>query len=312
MREDITASDITISAANVEDTNRAGKRSEKLTRKTTAIPSENNSETRSEDNSGKKEKTVGKKSTVKTIEKNSVNGTVNGDLRAKKETAVGQNENLCEESITKVPETNERLSDKESEKVITWEEKSGIITVKAETKSLPLNEKTENGKSQGESSGSTEKVPKIKNPESKEVKRKKGVMACKTAKEESNEVPEMEADTEISVKSSSNPTDRRPEKVKNRQNKKSCETESEDCFVTLKEAVVKISAMLSEISEDKNFFVSGENGENPRHVDTKTLKEFSGVIKEMSGVAKELFGSGSDVADGLIIEFSEDVSQCGQ
>ena len=44
-------------------------------------------------------------------------------------------------------------------------------------------------------------------------------MACKTAKEESNEVPEMEADTEISVKSSSNPTDRRPEKVKNRQNK---------------------------------------------------------------------------------------------
>ena len=58
MREDITASDITISAANVEDTNRAGKRSEKLTRKTTAIPSENNSETPSEDNSGKKEKTV--------------------------------------------------------------------------------------------------------------------------------------------------------------------------------------------------------------------------------------------------------------
>ena len=88
MREDITASDITISTANVEDTNSAGKRSEKLTRKTTAIPSENNSETRSEDNSGKKEKTVGEKSTVKTIEKNSVNGTEKGDLRAKKETAI--------------------------------------------------------------------------------------------------------------------------------------------------------------------------------------------------------------------------------
>ena len=29
-------------------------------------------------------------------------------------------------------------------------------------------------------------------------------------------------------------------------------------------------------------------------------------------MAKELFGSGSDVADGLIIEFSEDVSQCGE
>ena len=48
-----------------------------------------------------------------------------------------------------------------------------------------------------------------------------------------------------------------------------------------------------------------------RHLDTRTLKEFSGVIKEMSGVAKELFGSEDDAGETLRVEFSDDAFDCG-
>ena len=87
--------------------------------------------------------------------------------------------------------------------------------------------------------------------------------------------------------------------------------DSGDCFATLKETVVKISLLLSEISGDKGYFVCGPGEEEVRHLDTRTLKEFSGVIKEMSGVAKELFGSEDDAGETLRVEFSDDAFDCG-
>ena len=56
----------------------------------------------------------------------------------------------------------------------------------------------------------------------------------------------------------------------------------------LKVAAERIAKLLCELSDDRTLFVSDGGAQQERKVDTKALKEFSGVLKEMSAVMNEL------------------------
>lgn len=53
-------------------------------------------------------------------------------------------------------------------------------------------------------------------------------------------------------------------------------------------AAKRVSKLICELSADKELFVSEPGQRSERKLDTKALKEFSGVIKEMSAVMSEL------------------------
>ena len=75
---------------------------------------------------------------------------------------------------------------------------------------------------------------------------------------------------------------------------------------SLKIAAGRIADMLCELSAERDFFVSEADERPEKRIDTKTLKEFSGVIKEMSAVLCELGEIGNGDKEALRIEFSED------
>lgn len=79
----------------------------------------------------------------------------------------------------------------------------------------------------------------------------------------------------------------------------------------LKVAAERIAKLLCELSDDRTLFVSDGGAQQERKVDTKALKEFSGVLKEMSAVMNEL---GVKEADGkaVRIEFSDEAMDMGQ
>ena len=75
---------------------------------------------------------------------------------------------------------------------------------------------------------------------------------------------------------------------------------------SLKIAAGRIADMLCELSAERDFFVSEADERPEKRIDTKTLKEFSGVIKEMSAVLCGLGEIGNSEKEALRIEFSED------
>ena len=81
---------------------------------------------------------------------------------------------------------------------------------------------------------------------------------------------------------------------------------------SLRLAANRIAALLCELSADKTLFVS-ENGASPtRRLDTKALKEFSGVLKEMSAVITELNADTQDTDKASVrIEFSDEAAELG-
>lgn len=81
---------------------------------------------------------------------------------------------------------------------------------------------------------------------------------------------------------------------------------------SLKVAADRIASLLCELSADSSLFVT-ESGEAPsRKLDTKALKEFSGVLKEMSAVMTELHGEDeNEKHGGVLIEFSGEAAELG-
>ena len=89
------------------------------------------------------------------------------------------------------------------------------------------------------------------------------------------------------------------------------ETQKNGTLDTLKVAADRIAQLLCELSSDRTLFVS-EAGQSPqRKVDTKSLKEFSGVLKEMSAVVGEL-GEGANTDGCVRIEFSDEAAELGE
>ena len=80
----------------------------------------------------------------------------------------------------------------------------------------------------------------------------------------------------------------------------------------LKTAAGRIARLLCELSGDSALFVSEAGQVSERRVDTKALKEFSGVLKEMSAVMNELHATdGADRGEGVRIEFSDEALELG-
>ena len=80
----------------------------------------------------------------------------------------------------------------------------------------------------------------------------------------------------------------------------------------LKTAAGRIARLLCELSGDSALFVSEAGQVSERRVDTKALKEFSGVFKEMSAVMNELHATdGADRGEGVRIEFSDEALELG-
>lgn len=80
----------------------------------------------------------------------------------------------------------------------------------------------------------------------------------------------------------------------------------------LKTAAGRIARLLCELSGDSALFVSETGQVSERRVDTKALKEFSGVLKEMSAVMNELHATdGADRGEGVRIEFSDEALELG-
>jgi hypothetical protein len=78
-------------------------------------------------------------------------------------------------------------------------------------------------------------------------------------------------------------------------------------------AAKRISKLICELSADRELFVSEAGEKSERRLDTKALKEFSGVIKEMSAVMSELkLGEMPTEAEGIRIIFSDDASDMSE
>lgn len=79
----------------------------------------------------------------------------------------------------------------------------------------------------------------------------------------------------------------------------------------LKTAADRIARLLCELSADSGLFVTEAGECAERKLDTKALKEFSGVLKEMSAVMTELHGDSEGASEGIRIEFSSDAMELG-
>ena len=87
---------------------------------------------------------------------------------------------------------------------------------------------------------------------------------------------------------------------------------SAEPLAPLKTAAGRIARLLCELSGDSALFVSEAGQVSERRVDTKALKEFSGVLKEMSAVMNELHATdGADRGEGVRIEFSDEALELG-
>ena len=95
------------------------------------------------------------------------------------------------------------------------------------------------------------------------------------------------------------------------ENDKSKNKEGSD-GTSLRLAANRIASLLCELSADKTLFVS-ETGVTPaRRLDTKALKEFSGVLKEMNAVMTELNADKDGVDKATVrIEFSDEAADLG-
>jgi hypothetical protein len=84
-----------------------------------------------------------------------------------------------------------------------------------------------------------------------------------------------------------------------------------DTLDAIKTAALRIARLLCELSADSGLFVSETGASAPRRLDTKSLKEFSGVLKEMSAVAQEL-GQERQNENTVRIEFSDEAMELGE
>lgn len=76
-------------------------------------------------------------------------------------------------------------------------------------------------------------------------------------------------------------------------------------------AAKRVSKLICELSADRELFVTDSGQKSEKRLDTKALKEFSGVIKELCAVMAELhLGEGlNDGGEGIRIEFSDEAEE---
>lgn len=75
-------------------------------------------------------------------------------------------------------------------------------------------------------------------------------------------------------------------------------------------AAERVSKLICELSADRELFVTDNDKRSEKKLDTKALKEFSGVIKEMSAVIAELDPvEGARECEGILIEFGSDAEE---
>ena len=75
-------------------------------------------------------------------------------------------------------------------------------------------------------------------------------------------------------------------------------------------AAKRVSKLICELSADRELFVTEAGQKTDRRLDTKTLKEFSGIIKEMSAVMAELDPTlQSEEPSEIRIEFSDEANE---
>ena len=75
-------------------------------------------------------------------------------------------------------------------------------------------------------------------------------------------------------------------------------------------AAERVSKLICELSADRELFVTDTDKRSEKKLDTKALKEFSGVIKEMSAVISELdLVEGARECEGILIEFGSDAEE---
>lgn len=104
----------------------------------------------------------------------------------------------------------------------------------------------------------------------------------------------------------------KPMETAEAQSREMPENEDAEPLAPLKTAAGRIARLLCELSGDSALFVSEAGQVSERRVDTKALKEFSGVLKEMSAVINELhLSDGADGSEGVRIEFSDEALELG-
>ena len=75
-------------------------------------------------------------------------------------------------------------------------------------------------------------------------------------------------------------------------------------------AAERVSKLICELSADRELFVTDAEKRSEKKLDTKALKEFSGVIKEMSAVISELEPiDNARECEGILIEFGGETEE---
>ena len=125
---------------------------------------------------------------------------------------------------------------------------------------------------------------------------------------ENNEIKSVAFAEKVANTSKKRGTAKRASKTKTGKN----EAQGADPSMPLKLAADRIASLLCELSSDSSLFVTASGEAPSRRLDTKALKEFSGVLKEMSAVMMELHeDEGQGKRDAVRIEFSDETSDLG-